>query len=146
MASRAATQAYIHANGWEKRTSTEVLFFFNKKEPQALLRSLEGAGTMSVPHGENTMIVVTRHPAYFQYLVEEGVCKSDDEVVEHATVAEIAGRDVVTSGLPLHLAVECKTLTTVGLFLPAELRGKELDIEDVRKYAQPAATYVVTGA
>ena len=91
-------------------------------------------------------VVVTRHPSYVQYLESVGLIKSGCEVVGHATADTVAGKHVVTSGLPLHLAALAAKLTTVPLFLPAELRGKELSLEEVAAHAQPPASYVVSAA
>ena len=91
-------------------------------------------------------IVITRHQSYVQHLEGMGLIEPGALVVAHATPEDVAGRHVLTSGLPLHLAALAAKLTTVGLFLPAELRGKELTLEEVEQYAQPAASYVVRTA
>lgn len=91
-------------------------------------------------------VVVTRHAAYVQHLINIGLVEPGVEVVAHANPETVSGKHVITSGLPLHLAALAEKLTTVGLFLPAELRGKELSLEQVAQYAQPPASYVVTAA
>lgn len=95
-------------------------------------------------------LVITRHPAYLAYLKEinlvEGEGHQEDyQVVEHATEHDVVGLDVITSGLPFHLASLCRSVTTVPLFLTLEQRviGRELTIEEVRATAQPPKTYVV---
>ena len=94
----------------------------------------------------NNIIVVTRHPSYTRHLVNIGLIEEGVEVVGHATPETVTGKHVITSGLPLHLAALAEKLTTVGLFLPAELRGQELTLEQVAQYAQPPASYVVSAA
>jgi len=92
------------------------------------------------------IVVVTRHPSYVQYLVDIGLIESGVEVVAHANPETVSGKHVITSGLPLHLAALAAKLTTVGLFLPPELRGKELTLEEVAAHAQSPASYVVNAA
>ena len=88
--------------------------------------------------------IITRPPAYTKYLLEEGMIKEGKyEVIEHATPESATGKDVLTSGIPNHLAVLCNTITTVPLWLPLELRGQELSVDQVRQYAKPAQTYRV---
>ena len=91
-------------------------------------------------------IIVTRHESYVSHLVNIGVIEPGCRVVAHATPDAVAGKHVVTSGLPLHLAALAAKLTTVGLFVPAELRGKELSLEEVAQYAHPPASYIVRTA
>lgn len=45
--------------------------------------------------------------------------------------------------LPLHLASLANTVTTVDMNLPAEMRGKELSLEDIEKYFTGMSTYKV---
>lgn len=45
--------------------------------------------------------------------------------------------------LPLHLASLANTVTTVDMNLPAEMRGKELSLEDIKKYLVDISTYKV---
>jgi len=87
-------------------------------------------------------LVVTRHPALVDYLRENGLTDSSTEVVAHATPEVVCGKNVC-GVLPHSLSCLTKSFTEVPLFLPADLRGKELTLEQVRQYAQPAVTYQV---
>jgi putative CRISPR-associated protein (TIGR02620 family) len=87
-------------------------------------------------------VVVTRHPALVDYLVELGLITKDTEILTHVTREDIAGKDVI-GVLPLHLAAAAWSVTEVPLDIPAELRGKELDLEDLRQYAGKPVTYHV---
>jgi len=87
-------------------------------------------------------VVVTRHPALLEYLREQGLCDSAAVVIEHATPDDICGRHVV-GVLPLHLAAEAASVTEIKLDLPADARGRELSLEEVRQYAGEPSTYVV---
>lgn len=87
-------------------------------------------------------VVVTRHPALVEYLTELGVVPAGTEVVTHATAEQVRGRHVF-GVLPLHLAAEAASVTEVTLRVPAELRGVELTLEQVRQFAGPLVEYKV---
>lgn len=87
-------------------------------------------------------VVVTRHPALVAYLTELGVVPAGTEVVAHATAEQVRGRHVF-GVLPLHLAAEARRVTEVPLHVPAELRGVELTLAQVRRFAGPLTSYVV---
>ena len=88
-------------------------------------------------------VVVTRHPALVEYLTELGVVPAGTEVVTHATAEQVRGRHVF-GVLPLHLAAETASVTEVTLHVPAELRGVELTLEQVRQFAGPLVEYKVS--
>ena len=87
--------------------------------------------------------IVTRHPALVEYLQEIGLATSAVEVVAHATPDIVRGKDVC-GVLPHSLSCLTRTFTEVPLALPAELRGVELTLEQVRQYAGRPVTYRVT--
>ena len=88
-------------------------------------------------------IVVTRHPALVQYLIEEGYVSSDVEVLSHVETVDHIHNCHVYGVLPLGLACCAKAVTEVRLDIPAEMRGKELTIQQVREYAMYTQTYTV---
>ena len=88
-------------------------------------------------------VVVTKHPAFVEYARELGLVTGEPTVIAHAVPAVIAGNIVVTSGLPLHLAELAETVTTIPLNLPAELRGQELTLAQMREFSEPPATFKV---
>lgn len=95
-------------------------------------------------------VVVTRHKALVQYLVETGVVSASDLVISHATPEDVRGRDVVGI-LPLHLAALCRSVTEVPMALtPGDretmTRTQDLPIERVRQVASAPVTYVVRTA
>jgi hypothetical protein len=90
-------------------------------------------------------IVVTRHPALIQLLLERGIVQGGTEVVGHATAEMVRGRHVI-GVLPLELAAEAEMVTVVPLAVPPEMRGRELTVEEVRRYAGEPKTYRVTGS
>lgn len=118
-------------------------------------------------------LVVTRHEGLVDYLVEIGVIRArhhiyatpdpdkgyweeGDEswvyyvnkegrsvhVVSHASPTMVRDKHVI-GVLPHSLSCLTKTFTEIPLDLPAELRGKKLSLEEVRKYAGEPVTYKV---
>ncbi len=87
-------------------------------------------------------LIVTRHPGLVEYLQEIGLADSTTEVISHASADSVAGKRVC-GVLPHSLSCLCESFTEVPLTLPAELRGLELTLEQVRKYAGEPVTYKV---
>lgn len=89
-------------------------------------------------------LIITRHSAYVEHLKEIGLVDDQVKVITHVeNPSQLEGKDVITSGLPYHLAAQCSTVTTVPLWVPENLRGEELTVKQVRQYAKPAKTYKV---
>ena len=90
----------------------------------------------------NKSIVVTRHPALVTYLIEIGLVPEGTPIVAHATVDDVMGKNVF--GVPpLRLAVHARRVIEVPLDIPAEMRGVELTLEQVREYASTPVAYIV---
>ena len=87
-------------------------------------------------------LIVTRHSALVEYLRELMPSLRDAEVRTHVTEDDVRGR-VVFGVLPLHLAALAKKVVVVPLNLPPELRGSELNLEQVKKYAGEPQAYIV---
>lgn len=87
-------------------------------------------------------IIITRHAALVELLVERGIAASDTPVIAHATPDDVRNRHVI-GVLPLALAALAATVTEIPLALTPDLRGKELDIETLRRIAGEPATYIV---
>lgn len=88
-------------------------------------------------------IVVTRHESLIEYLKEIKVIQDGDfQLISHATLEDVEGKDII-GVLPISLASHANTITEIPLNVPMELRGKELSIDDVRKYAGEIAVYKV---
>jgi putative CRISPR-associated protein (TIGR02620 family) len=87
-------------------------------------------------------LIVTRHPGLVEYLRELGLSTDEVVVVSHATPENVAGKNVC-GVLPHNLSCLCESFTEVPLNLPAELRGTELTLEQVRQYAGQPVTYRV---
>lgn len=87
-------------------------------------------------------VVVTRHAALVEYIGEIGLLPEGAEVVAHATTETVRGKHVI-GVLPLHLAAEAKMVTEIPLALTAEMRGRELTLEEVRAIAGKPRHYIV---
>jgi len=87
-------------------------------------------------------IVVTRHPALKDYLLNEGLITAETKAVKHITAKELEGLNVIGI-LPIDLAARCNTITTVALDLPHELRGVELTVEQIEQCFIGVSTYKV---
>ena len=77
-----------------------------------------------------------------EYLREIGLASPETVVITHATPEAVACKRVC-GVLPHSLSCLCESFTEVPLDLPQELRGTELTVEDVRKYASTPVTYRV---
>ena len=75
-------------------------------------------------------IVVTRHNALYDYLLECGYISSDTKVISHATIEDIKNKHVY-GVLPMRLASEAELLTEVSMEIPFDKRGTELSIDDI---------------
>lgn len=78
---------------------------------------------------------VSRHAGARQWAKEEGF--SVDQLISHLQSSQVAPGDVVIGSLPVNLAAEvCRRgarYLHLSLPLPAEMRGKELSAEDMRR-------------
>jgi putative CRISPR-associated protein (TIGR02620 family) len=87
-------------------------------------------------------VVVTRHKALVEFLIETKRIPAETPVLSHVTSKDVEDKHVI-GVLPLHLAALAATVTEVPLDIPAELRGKELDLEQVRQFAGDPVKYSV---
>lgn len=87
-------------------------------------------------------VIVTRHAALVRYLSALGLSGPETKVISHATPDQIRDRHVA-GVLPHSLSCLTASFTEVPLFLPPELRGKELTYEQVKEFAGEPATYIV---
>ena len=90
----------------------------------------------------NNSIVITRHPALVRVMIEDGVIEDGVKVIPHASVDDVRGKHVY-GVLPLAFAAEAAQVTVPDLRVPAEMRGKELTVEQVREYLHGWRTFTV---
>ena len=89
------------------------------------------------------VVVVTRHPALVEYLIESEVINEEAPVITgNANISDIEGRHVIGI-LPLRLAAYAASITEVSLDIPFDQRGKELTIDQIREYENGEETYTV---
>ena len=91
-------------------------------------------------------LVITRHPALVQYLLEEGIVGPDTPVIDHATAGDVRGTHVL-GVLPHHLSAAAATITEVPLRLTladrkATQKG-DLPVSRIRQIAGAPVTYQV---
>lgn len=91
-------------------------------------------------------LIVTRHPALLQYLVNKGYANPDTPVITHATPSDVKGKHVL-GVLPLSLAALAASVTEVPLALTPDMRGRELALEELEAVAgEPKQYYVRANA
>ena len=88
-------------------------------------------------------LIVTRHQGLVEFLREKGYVAPDVTVLSHATAEDVAG-NTVWGVLPHSLSVLANKFIEVPMNIPAELRGKELTLADMHKYAGEPVAYSVT--
>lgn len=93
------------------------------------------------------VVIVTRHKALLEYILEQDVLTNLNEdtwVLTHVSdPQEIRGK-IVVGVLPLHLAAEAAEVWEYPMDIPKELRGQELSLDQVKQYAGPLRKYKVT--
>jgi hypothetical protein len=104
------------------------------------------ADKMGIPKPRTAKIdlIVTRHPGLVAYLKEIGLADDTTQVVSHVVDPAILECRHVCGVLPHNLSCRCHLFTEVPLVgLPADLRGVELSVEQVRQYAAEPVSYRV---
>jgi putative CRISPR-associated protein (TIGR02620 family) len=89
----------------------------------------------------NFDMVITRHKGLVEYLDYVGM--TYNEVVSHVSDPEILKGKRVLGVLPVNLASLCGSFTELALEIPQELRGKELDLEQIKSFARGFFTYKI---
>lgn len=87
-------------------------------------------------------LIVTRHKALVKYLEEKGLVDKGTIVVEHASADDVKGKEVI-GVLPMGLAALAESVTVVDMDVPADKRGKELDLEDIYLYVTGIRKYKI---
>lgn len=85
-------------------------------------------------------IIVTRHPALVEYLARQGII---GQVIPHASEEDVRGR-VVYGVLPYRLAALTSRFVEVSMSIPANLRGKELTLQDIESCNPTLTAYAVS--
>jgi CRISPR-associated protein Csx16 len=85
------------------------------------------------------VVIVTRHSGAIEWLRRQGI---EAEVIAQATPDQIRGKNVI-GALPLHLATECFTMTSIAFDTPPNKRGEELSANDMEKFGARLETFLV---
>jgi CRISPR-associated protein Csx16 len=89
--------------------------------------------------------LVTRHDGAVEWAQEQGL--KIDQKLEHLEIAQVREGDCVIGSLPVNLAAEvCKRggrYLHLSLDLPPELRGQELNAEQMRRSNARIEEYLV---
>jgi len=89
-------------------------------------------------------LIITRHKGLVEYLVNKGILNGNETVIEHATLDMIRGKNII-GVLPVSMAAEAASVTMVNMVIPPEMRGIELDAEQVAQFSTgEIVTYKVT--
>jgi hypothetical protein len=89
----------------------------------------------------NNTVVITRHKALVQYLLEIGLITEDTPVLPHvSSEGEIRGM-VVIGPCPLRLAAAASAWIDIPMSIPKDIRGQELTLEQVRQFAGEPIEY-----
>jgi putative CRISPR-associated protein (TIGR02620 family) len=87
-----------------------------------------------------SILIVTRHAGLIEWLKRHGV---GGDVIEVASPADVAGRDVI-GVLPLHLAALARSVTTVDMpGLTLAQRGKDLSPDEMDAAGAMLHRYIV---
>jgi len=92
----------------------------------------------------NNKVIVTKHQALAQYIIEQGFADKDTPILDSVSADNIREKDVL-GVLPIRLAQFTRTYTEFPIELPKSARGKELTIEQVREFAKKPIVYMVIG-
>ena len=87
-------------------------------------------------------IVVTRHQALHDYLINRGLVRPGTKRIVHATEDDVRGRHVI-GHLPYHLAVLADRVTVVSVLVPHAERGAALSMDQVERYVGNIRAYQV---
>ncbi len=87
-------------------------------------------------------LVVTRHPAFVEYLKKHNMIQEDCQVIRKASPENVSGRNVIGI-LPICLVKYCNSYTEMKLDLPYKLAGRELIVDDFERHFSSIGTYKV---
>lgn len=92
----------------------------------------------------SNVVIVTQHPAYVDYLIEQGIIDKNNipEVVQQAESHHVLNKHVIGI-LPHRLSCLTLTYTELNLVVPPELVGQELTVSQLRKHTHGMDTYGV---
>ena len=85
-------------------------------------------------------IIVSRHPAMKEYLMHVGMVDEFTPSYTHVERSDVEGKHVFGM-IPVWLAAHADRLTEIPVITPPSVRGAELTLEHLMKYARAPQTY-----
>ena len=119
--------------GWE----TDV--FTDQSGQRVTLVNDEGEGVFDIFFPIPETIIVSRHPAQVAYIRSLGF---SGVVREHVTASDVEGK-IVIGNLPMNLAALCVRVGCADMKIPADKRGCELTLAEVKEYSNGVVWYTV---
>ena len=99
----------------------------------------EGEGVFDIFFPIPETIIVSRHPAQVAYIRSLGY---SGVVREHVTASDVEGK-IVIGNLPMNLASLCVRVGCADMKIPADKRGCELTLAEVKEYSNGVVWYTV---
>lgn len=131
----------VDKGGATKVYQTRKGFIFIAPKTQVVVKNRFGK-RLEYDAPATATIVVTRHKGLVEHLVNTGVITQDTAVIVHASPEDVRGKHVI-GVLPLSLAALAASVTEVPLALTPELRGLELNADQVAAIAGDPITYQI---
>ena len=88
----------------------------------------------------NETIIVSRHQGLVEWLASRGIT---GKVISHVNDINDIKNKHVYGILPLHLAAQCLSITTIDMNLPADKRGADITLTEMDEYNATMSTYQV---
>ena len=124
---------FLEEEGWE------VDVFTDQSGQRITLVDDDGEGVFQIFFPVPETIIVSRHPAQVQYLRSLGF---EGVVMEHVTASDVTGK-IVIGNLPMNLACLCVCVGCADMKIPADKRGCELTLAEVKEYSNGVVWYTV---
>lgn len=124
---------FMEELGWETEVDTD------HKGQMVTFLDDNGEGVFQIFFPTPETIIVSRHPAQVAYLRSLGY---EGVVREHVTASDVEGK-IVIGNLPMNLACLCVRVGCADMRIPAEKRGCELTLAEVKEYSNGVVWYTV---
>lgn len=88
-------------------------------------------------------LVVTRYKNFVQYLQDRGIIGEDNYVcAEHVSIEQVYDRHVI-GRIPFTMASAARSVTVFRFRTPRDLMGKDLTLEELKKYETTPITFFI---
>ena len=124
---------FLEELGWETEVDTD------HKGQMVTLVDDDGEGVFQIFFPVPETIIVSRHPAQVEYLRGLGF---EGVALQHVTASDVTGK-IVIGNLPMNLACLCVCVGCADMKIPADKRGCELTLAEVKEYSNGVVWYTV---